>query len=663
MIAAVRELTGTTAARPGTGYRPDIDGLRAIAVIAVVLFHVGVPAFDGGFIGVDIFLVISGYLITANLLRDHDRGSLTLASFAVRRVKRLAPVLFLTVLATLLTAAAIAIPNGGIAALAKSAFASSGFVSNVYFWRNASDYFADSSDRWALLHTWSLALEAQFYVVWPFVVIGALRLTRSTSSVVRSIGAAALPAALLVSLLVAELLVARAPGAAFYLLPGRLVEFAVGAVVATPGFRSWSGAQWIRRHGAPVSLAAMVTLCGGVALYGSVDRFPGVTALPIVLATAALIAAGSPDRLGLMDRLLSGSVLVIVGRVSYSWYLLHWPALTLARNVWLDTDLVRDTIVAAVTLIAAVAVHLVVEVPAMRRSWRSNTGIGVATATVALVVALSTQLIRDEASLSLLDIDAAETAALSDRVEARSRCTPEPDSVVGCELGERGAPTVVVIGDSHAEPLYQPVVRALEDTGLRVELVWSPACPFNLGFVPDDAVTTMADGCGSLNAARAQYLFERRSDIVGVVATSRSIGYLRDADGTVAPGAADRWAATLGRTYAELAEVGIPVIHLLDNPTFEFDVPVCLIRGRGDCDRDRADAERFRHAATAAELAAIEPLPSVQVVDVFDILCSESVCSARDDHGVLYRDTNHLSAAGGDALTSVLRSTLTELTR
>ncbi|MEY2936597.1 MAG: hypothetical protein RL033_7346 [Pseudomonadota bacterium] len=298
-------------------YRADIDGLRAIAVLPVLLFHAHLGGVRGGFVGVDVFFVISGYLISSLIVNELDRGDFSILRFYERRCRRILPALFAVFLVTSALASLVLMPPD-LASFGRSLLSSVGFVSNVYFWK-VSGYFDGAADFKPLLHTWSLSVEEQFYLVAPYLLVGICAFLRKrylTFLVPLAIG----------SLLLSQWAVSHAPSAAFYLLPTRFWEILLGSLLAvsrTAGTQS----RPLREAAGALGLLGILGACF---LYSDETRFPGFAALAPCVGATLIIYAGTGGT-NLVGRLLSSTPFTFIGKISYSLYLWHWPLFALYR--------------------------------------------------------------------------------------------------------------------------------------------------------------------------------------------------------------------------------------------------------------------------------------------------------------------------------------------
>lgn len=312
-------------------YRPSIDGLRAVAVLAVMLFHAEVPGFSGGFVGVDVFFVISGYLITSIILKQQATGSFSLLGFYERRARRILPALFLVMTATVI-AAVLVVPPYRFTEISESAAAALTFTANIYFWAT-SDYFATASRLQPLIHTWSLGVEEQFYIVFPLLMIALAAAKRSALGWIFSVLA-------IISLAVSEIAARHYPDAAFYLPHARAYELLAGVLVAL--WRPAAG-QLPPLAGTAMRVLGAVLIVWPVFTYHDRMVLPGIAMLVPVFGTALMLFADDRDEI--VGKALAWRPLVAIGLFSYSLYLWHQPLLALSRLATLDNLDLKDNLV------------------------------------------------------------------------------------------------------------------------------------------------------------------------------------------------------------------------------------------------------------------------------------------------------------------------------
>jgi peptidoglycan/LPS O-acetylase OafA/YrhL len=336
-------------------YRPDIDGLRAISAIAVVLFHSHVPGFGGGFVGVDVFFVISGYLITKVLLASSDRPMTRwLAEFYIGRCRRVLPALFVLLLTVTPIAALLLIP-ANLRVYGRYLSSTSVLLTNLVAW-------TDHQGGWPpLIHLWTIAVEEQFYLVYPLLLLAARRTRRVSPTLLMGILAAG-------SFSLSVWASYAAPGANYYLTPPRIWELLTGAllVLTRPKIRGGMAAEF-------VAIAGLLTIALAVCLNSTTTRYPGLRALPVCLAAAAILAAGH-DQKTLVARLLSMPALVFTGRMSYSLYLWHAAVLSLywSRH-HAPPDAPQTILLLAAICLLALMSWRIVEQPIRNGTWlKSN---------------------------------------------------------------------------------------------------------------------------------------------------------------------------------------------------------------------------------------------------------------------------------------------------
>lgn len=360
-------------------HRPDIDGLRAVAVLPVILFHFGFTALPGGFVGVDVFFVISGYLITRLLVHDIDAGSFSFARFYERRARRLFPALFVVVSATIALSPLLLSTTGTQDAWA-SAIATLTSLSNVFFY-TVSGYFETDSLTKPLLHTWSLSVEEQFYMVWPLLVLALMRLG-GRRALLAGMGVMGL-----ISLFTAQTLLQIDKSAAFFLTPFRVVEFTIGAAVL-----------WFDRLGpnsGPSPLRGISLILGLAAIFYSVftfsetTAFPGLSALIPAIGTALALWGGPSKGFGWI---LNNPLMRGIGLISYSAYLVHWPiAVYFDAYAFRAPNFAEQLAMLASTMVISTLLYRYVEQPFRRPNpnsrWTAPAfGLGCALLTLAAIV-------------------------------------------------------------------------------------------------------------------------------------------------------------------------------------------------------------------------------------------------------------------------------------
>ena len=339
-------------------YRPDIDGLRAISVLSVILFHVEKSLIPGGFVGVDIFFVISGFLISRNIIENIDRGRFSIYDFYIRRIRRIIPAMAVVVAATLMVSYFVMIPEDTVAT-SKSAVWSLGSAANIYFWLNQdTSYFAADSRELPLLHLWSLGVEEQFYLLWPVVLLlFYTRMMAKNFLIVAIVCAAA-------SFFLGDIVFEISPSFAYYMLPTRSGELLLGAIVAVLVENRWA-LRLKREYVFPMAVFGVGLLVGSLFLLSEDRPFPGVRSLFPTAGAAVLILAGSVQD-NPVSKLLSFRPLVGIGLVSYSAYLWHWPLLAFARYGYGQLTVPLGVAMIAATLVLATASYYFVEQPGRR---------------------------------------------------------------------------------------------------------------------------------------------------------------------------------------------------------------------------------------------------------------------------------------------------------
>jgi peptidoglycan/LPS O-acetylase OafA/YrhL len=564
---------------------PAIDGLRAVAVLAVVAYHAGLPV-PAGFVGVDIFFVISGYLIT-RLLHDEVQatGRIDFMGFYARRARRILPALAVVVLAALGLSVLLQ-PDAG--EVARSAAAAGAFVANVFFQWRTGDYWAADSATMPLLHLWSLSVEEQFYLVWPVVLILARRKP-----------VAALATLAVASLALAEWWLWRDPTAAFYQMPARAWELALGGLVALRPVNVPKGSAWI-------GLAVVLLAC-----FVPFAHFPGIGALPAVAGSALLIAS---IQNGEAPRLLTLRPVVFVGLVSYSFYLWHWPLLALAHATHVgELPLIARLGLCVVAFVMACASYRYVETPFRRSRASSRRAVAVGLASLAVLSCGAF------AYASSIKPDAAAFAAM-DYPANRNTCHQQwldPVALSPTCQTRRGNPEVVIWGDSMALA-WQPFAYVV--AGEKIAASYTrDACPPWLDYAPDK---TKRRDVLCREFERAALKKAQQAETVILVA---------------------RWAYHDNLSGLDLVLGSLPHAIII-GPTPELSRPVSDCLRLGDpCAVPRESFLRDTAKARGA-LMAMAAKYHAQYVDPTDFFCGPTTCAAMRNGIPLYWDSHHISS-------------------
>lgn len=670
-------------------YRIDIDGLRAIAVIAVVAFHVGLPGWQGGFAGVDIFFVISGFLISTLLLDEFSRnGRISFVDFYARRMRRILPAMSVVVGATVLAAAFLLNPLEQQKSTMQGAVASTLFFANIFFWRTTGGYFDDNAETMPLLHMWSLGVEEQWYLVFPFLLVCLLTwLSRSgkTTGVDRSRALLLVFALLLLaSFLLCVIGTAYRPRAAFFLLPTRAWEFLAGVCTAIVLRRGYEPTV---QQAQVLSLLGFAGLVLTVVLLEEGHGFPGaVAALPV--ASTSLLIVGGQQQHTLTHRVLSLSALRWVGRVSYSWYLWHWPLLTFARMInYGEANLVVDVLFGAVLSLGLAALtYRYVEQPA--RHPRANglldgsgrpllAGGMLMSALIAASLAgwaYASKVERQPEYLELVE------AIRSNRESEYGKCMgkfvngiPEQFSRSGCVFGDGDVePAIVLWGDSHGNH-FSALLDALapdDDVSFLLRALGNCA-PVNgiiLG-TPGHKDSVCADfvravyeeiESGALHNLQAVVLVGRWASVLGKqidTPPEMARGLLTDDGVPLRREAALALVETQLNTLAEmLGKRDIRLLLVFPSPEMPHSVPQCLARRVIDeCTVSRAQVEIYS-ADIRTMFARLESKHSnVRYWDPLPYICDATICPAARDGITLYSDDNHVSGSGALSLEEPFR--------
>lgn len=659
-------------------FRPDVEGLRAIAILPVLAFHAGLPLATGGFVGVDIFFVISGFLICGLMAGEIEKsGRLRLARFYARRARRILPSA-----ATVLVVGAIAawaiLPPLDWQNVSRELVPASLYVANWHFISNSTDYLAPTSENSPFLHFWSLAVEEQFYLVWPglFALVAVLfrRRLPDTTSPLRAIKVL-MALATIASFAIGVWQTSAGSSAAYMGTVGRAWEFGVGAclVLTLPALMQ---SRVVRRFSSVIGWPGLIAIGIAVVLFDRSTPFPGTAALLPVLGTAAILLSGAvePAPRGSVSRLLSRPVFRSIGKLSFAWYLWHWPVLIFGEAL-LDWDQTwqKAVLVFGSAIPAYLSLRLI-ENPIRLSSFISKrTSVSLAIGVAATVLAMSSGLWLGKVELPSASASSTTATPLTfddvfgngpnshrnsgpvtpDPVQANAD-TPPLECLLGfkvetgpeCWRGTPGGRTVVVFGDSHAHQLMPTVENIADKHGWSILVLTKVGCPGASIPPKNDGSWFSYKDCLNWRKAAFDRILQVKPAMV--FTTSRS-NYIADQKELL-----DSW----NTTFAKFRSADIPVVYLVDTPFPDPAPTPCMSGSLNDWSACSFPKSEALHRDPVVDEANAQREPGVTVVDFTPYLCPEQRCPAARGGALFYNHETHLTTTVMRLLGPVLEDDL-----
>lgn len=667
-----------------SGFRFDIQGLRAIAVLTVLLYHAGLPWTAGGFVGVDIFFVISGYLITGGIVREIRVGrGFSFWGFYARRAARILPAATVA-LVGVVGLTMLLMPVTRWEQVGRDALGSAVYIVNWMFAGSSLDYMARDQAPSPLQHFWSLAVEEQFYILWPLLLViaavGAMKLGRTSL-----VGfGAALAVVAIPSFIYSIYLTGANPGAAYFVTTTRMWELCIGAALAIYATQLRSIPPVIRGALGWIGIAA---IAAAVFTFDATTPFPSFTALLPVAGAAAIILAGdgTTSRLG-VSTFLGTRPMVWVGGLSYSLYLWHWPLLVIAAAVFGELSWPAGLLVVSLAFGPAWLSLRLIEKPFLsvakdahhNKETIGQSGLMTLAAMVIAVLVMtqippapaaatftpkdfssSTQLTKEPvgAEVILKDLTAGSPkdsfksitpsplAASKDMLEKACLQGNESVEAVACTYGAKtSARTIVLIGDSHAAMLIPGLHRAAGELGLKLVTYTKGSCPFIATDVMLDGRPYTACTDWGKNVT-AEVL-----DLMPVAVLTASSRYNTAAHSGLSQVASiPHIAEGMRRAWEPIARAGVPVIAVRDTPRPDVIVPDCVASNESALSRCAWPKAEVLWDRGPGMLAA-EGLPGVSVMDLTDALCPADMCPSVIGDTLIYRDGNHLTATYSESM-------------
>ncbi len=645
------------------GYRADLEGLRAIAILLVVAAHAGVPWLHGGFVGVDVFFVLSGFLITGLLVQETStKGRIRFAEFYVRRLRRLLPAL-MTMLLVICTLAAFLLAPAEQSEQSSAAAMAALWLSNIHFAFAHLDYFAPGTETNLFLHTWSLGVEEQFYLIWPALLVWLLGRDGPRGVVRLKIG---MTVVLLASLTACIWLTYKAPQLAFYMMPLRAWQFSAGAL-AWLFFKIPDGpagiSRWIRHRSAlrAAGWLGLVSIALAGVLFSADIPYPGAYALLPTLGAVGVIVAGCAANPATgASQWLSWRPLQWLGKISYSWYLWHWPILLLGHAVTGSNAPMYRALWVLLSLALACASYLIIESPIRnQRHWLTRPR-------MAIFGALGVMLVANALCLRWYNhaFDRMHSPVMQRYVMAHQDAPViygmgcddwyHSAQVRVCAFGPSAAAhTVVLMGDSHAGQWFPAVKKAFDHPGWRLLVLTKSSCP-----MVDEPFFYSRIGreykvCSTWRKHALERVAALKPDVV-LLGSAINRQFTKE-----------QWIDGTSKVLARLSPTVGHIYLLRDTPELPFDGPNCLAEHAG-----RPAWFDLQHTCRAVmdnphadqvyqwQSQAVSHFDNASMLNMDPGICPKGICSAERKGMVVFRDSQHLTASFAASLGSTLAKKL-----
>lgn len=645
-------------------YRPEIDGLRALAVLAVLFYHVGL-GFPGGYIGVDIFFVISGFLITSLIIKEVEQDKFSFIQFYERRIRRILPASTVMIFLTVVMGWFLLLPSDFIG-LGKSVVSQAFFSSNIYFWRN-TNYFAEAAELQPLLHMWSLAVEEQFYMIMPFLIYGFMKVAKLGT---RAKLIFVLTIMFVISFALSVLTVSNMPAFTFYLLPTRAWEMLVGSIVALIPVVGFLKQRSVREVLVFIGILGMVMPCF---LYTKDTVFPGLAALPPCLGTALFIIGSSPQsniNLPFMAKFFTWRPIIFIGLISYSLYLWHWPLVAFS-NYWAleEFSTLYKWSLVALSLILGIASWRFVETPFRKKNIaRTRKPLFIYAIISALIFIIGGSSLvmmngyTERYSNKVISYDNAKKDALKEN-RINSELNLE-DARAGAfpVFGKGGVENIDVLvwGDSHTRSIL-PAVFAAAGNNYTVASAWYSSTAPILEYIPTSFSARFSLGEDSPIWAEAIIKQVQEKNIPNVILAARWSGYYSEVSeqNEIKTTSVSDFNGYLLRTVEALTIAGAQVWVLREVPNHHVSVPKALIKAEllgidiseYICTTDQLVEQNKTFDAMKVDLE----LAGAKIIDTSELLFNKVDGNYRIEiEGVsIYYDSHHLSIKGAEKVKAV----------
>ncbi len=649
-------------------YRADIDGLRAIAVLAVLFFHSGISLFSGGYVGVDIFFVISGYLITTIIIREIANDNFSIVRFYERRFRRILPALAVVTLASLMAGFFLLTPEG-LSSLGKSVIATALFSSNMLFYFE-SGYFDGAAEMKPLLHTWSLAVEEQYYIFFPLLLLLIARFnTRHYLSCLLGLG--------MLSFIACIILTERQPSAAFYWIPPRAWELFIGSILA------------LRRLPTPTkrilreiySLLGISLITYSIFQYSPNTRFPGIAATLPTIGAALIIWAGTGGH-SIVSTLLSQRVIVFIGLISYSLYLWHWPIIVYTKIFYIKelTEPVIGLMFIAIFSLAILSWRYVESPFRKKQLLPEKNTLLIASGIISIILIVSglTPVKNQGFPQRFINITGLKTKdpEWHHWGECQNIIEKINNSQIPCDIGANsGNARFILWGDSHARAIASGLDLSAKKIDLKGTIATRSACPPLFGIErPNRQI------CNKFNQTVLQFIAQ--SDTIDTVflaarwaLATKGTRYKQESGKLVhlvdiqsnSPNnlsSTELFELGLTRTINALKKLGKKIIIVNSVPEVGYDVPsahlIASLTGRSTDNVIAPTVDEYKQRTEEVRdiLQKLNAQIPITIVHPEHYLCTHTNCQVTAEGRPLYRDDDHLSTFGSHFIASAFDNAL-----
>jgi len=604
----------------------SIEGIRAVAILFVIAAHAGIPGFEAGFIGVDIFFVISGFLITRLLIKEiQEKGSINFSNFYIRRLQRLLPALIVVIVATGIALSHTLPKHEQLAHIGAGASASV-WASNIYFAFSTIDYFGTDASANAFTHTWSLGVEEQFYIIWPALIMLLWCYKRSLTNLALLLSGIAA-----ISFLSCIYLSIFSPIKAFYLMPLRAWQFALGGLMFFLLEKNT-----IKKYNYLWGYIGLALLLLALIAIDKNQAYPSLWTVLPTIATALIIYACLNGTPFIFKKYFSTELMQLLGKTSYSWYLWHWPVLIIGNILFASESIIINLALCIFAWMLAFLTFKIIESPLRYSSFLQSKPFWKLTIFLFVMLFTCLSFIRwyNKASLNVMNYNKLTSATRSLSIIYEMGCDQwyKSSEVKPCYFGNPDASkTALLLGDSIGAQWFPAIEKVFIDHGWRLIVLTKSACPMIDGTIFYKTIGRDYTECEKWKDEVINKLAELRPDLI-ILGSAR--GY------ALTP---PEWQKRSENFLNKIVGSTTKLYIIRPTPELPFNGPQCLYNGKSACTNKNdssADDEMWDAAIAASKIS-----PKIFSIDLNEAVCPQNLCSARNSEFIIYRDQKHLTAS------------------